>query len=54
MMMQVLVTTRFADKVRVVDGASEAFSLSVKGVFHLKGKGNVELLQATGLVAPER
>ena len=47
-------TTRFADKVRGVDGASEAFLLAVKGVFHLKGKGNVELLQATGLVLPER
>ncbi|KAJ1466701.1 hypothetical protein T484DRAFT_1860962, partial [Baffinella frigidus] len=44
---EVLVTTRFADKVRGVEGAAEAFALSCKGKFELKGKGLVELHQAS-------
>ena len=41
------VTTRLADKLRGVEGAAEAFVLSDKGKFQLKGKGEMELLQAS-------
>ena len=43
-------TTRLADKVRGVEGAVQAFVLSDKGKFQLKGKGEVELLVATSLL----
>jgi hypothetical protein len=45
----VFVTTRLADKVREVEGAAQAFVLTDKGKFQLKGKGELELLQATSL-----